>query len=76
MKTCVLFLLLGSSFAAAEITRGPYLQLSHSEGITVVWRGDQDLENSLSDFERGVALMSHCHTVLKAVDIFIPSCLS
>lgn len=31
-------------------------------------RGDQDLENSLSDFERGVALMSHCHTVLKEAE--------
>ena len=31
-------------------------------------RGDQDLENSLSDFERGVALMSHCHMVLKEAE--------
>ncbi len=28
-------------------------------------RGEQDLEKSLSDFERGVALMKHCHKVLK-----------
>ena len=28
-------------------------------------RGEQNLENSLSDFERGVALMKHCHTMLK-----------
>ena len=28
-------------------------------------RGDQSLENSLSDFERGVALMKRCHGVLK-----------
>ena len=28
-------------------------------------RGDQSLENSLTDFERGVALMKHCHGVLK-----------
>jgi len=28
-------------------------------------RGEQDLEKSLSDFERGVALMKHCHSVLK-----------
>lgn len=38
-------------------------------------RGDQDLENSLADFERGVALMKHCHSVLKdaeqKVDILI-----
>ena len=28
-------------------------------------RGDQNLENSLADFERGVALMKRCHGVLK-----------
>ncbi|MBT8114829.1 MAG: exodeoxyribonuclease VII small subunit, partial [Arenicella sp.] len=28
-------------------------------------RGDQDLEQSLQDFERGVALMKRCHGVLK-----------
>ena len=38
-------------------------------------RGDQNLETSLSDFEQGVALMKHCHSVLKnaeqKVDILI-----
>jgi exodeoxyribonuclease VII small subunit len=28
-------------------------------------RGEQDLEQSLSDFERGVTLMKHCHDILK-----------
>lgn len=28
-------------------------------------RGEQELEHSLGDFERGVALMKHCHSVLK-----------
>jgi len=28
-------------------------------------RGEQDLENSLTDFERGVSLMKHCHDKLK-----------
>lgn len=28
-------------------------------------RGDQNLENSLADFERGVGLMKLCHGVLK-----------
>jgi len=28
-------------------------------------RGEQDLETSLSDFERGVSLMKHCHNKLK-----------
>ncbi len=31
-------------------------------------RGEQDLENSLNDFERGVALMKHCHSVLKEAE--------
>lgn len=38
-------------------------------------RGDQSLENSLADFERGVALMKRCHGVLKdaeqKVDILV-----
>lgn len=38
-------------------------------------RGEQDLEKSLTDFERGVALMKHCHSVLKdaeqKVDILV-----
>jgi len=28
-------------------------------------RGEQDLEKSLTDFERGVSLMKHCHKLLK-----------
>ena len=28
-------------------------------------RGEQELEASLQDFERGVALMKHCHGMLK-----------
>ncbi len=31
-------------------------------------RGDQNLESSLADFERGVALMKHCHSVLKGAE--------
>lgn len=31
-------------------------------------RGEQDLEKSLADFERGVALMKHCHSVLKGAE--------
>jgi len=38
-------------------------------------RGEQDLEQSLSDFERGVGLMKHCHNKLKdaeqKVDILV-----
>jgi len=37
--------------------------------------GEQDLEKSLADFERGVALMKHCHSMLKdaeqKVDVLI-----
>jgi len=50
-----------------------YIEL---EGIVErMERGEQDLEKSLSDFERGVALMKHCHSVLKdaeqKVDILV-----
>lgn len=31
-------------------------------------RGEQDLEQSLQDFERGVALMNHCHRLLKEAE--------
>lgn len=38
-------------------------------------RGEQDLEKSLGDFERGVSLMKHCHSLLKdaeqKVDILV-----
>lgn len=38
-------------------------------------RGEQQLENSLSDFEQGVTLMKHCHSLLKdaeqKVDILV-----
>jgi exodeoxyribonuclease VII small subunit len=38
-------------------------------------RGEQDLEKSLTDFERGVSLMKHCHSKLKdaeqKVDILV-----
>lgn len=33
--------------------------------VTKMERGEQDLEKSLEDFERGVALMKHCHAMLK-----------
>ncbi|HAU68849.1 MAG: exodeoxyribonuclease VII small subunit [Arenicella sp.] len=31
-------------------------------------RGQQNLEDSLGDFERGVGLMKHCHSVLKSAE--------
>lgn len=31
--------------SSGEITRGPYLQLAHSTGITVVWRTSEELAN-------------------------------
>ena len=37
--------LLGSLCPAAEITRGPYLQLAREDGITIVWRTDAALAN-------------------------------
>ena len=36
------FLLTGSAFA--EVVRGPYLQLAHEDGVTVVWRSDQKMK--------------------------------
>lgn len=38
------------------------------EIVTRMERGDQDLEKSLADFERGVRLMKHCHGVLKGAE--------
>lgn len=45
MKSLLFLLLASSSFLPAEITRGPYLQLAHTTGITVVWRSDQELSD-------------------------------
>lgn len=45
MKYCLAILCLSSCFSSAEITRGPYLQLAHSQGITVVWRSDEELSD-------------------------------
>ena len=36
--------------------------------VEVMERGEQDLEKSLSDFERGVGLMNHCHKLLKGAE--------
>lgn len=36
-----------------------------SEIVERMERGEQELEASLQDFERGVALMKHCHSMLK-----------
>lgn len=33
--------------------------------VETMERGEQDLEKSLDDFERGVVLMKHCHSKLK-----------
>lgn len=41
---------------------------AYAELATIVERmerGEQDLEQSLGDFERGVTLMKHCHHLLK-----------
>lgn len=51
---------------------------AYEELETIVERmekGDQTLENSLTDFERGVSLMKHCYSVLQdaeqKVDILV-----
>lgn len=46
MKCRAILLVFGLTLSvsqAAEITRGPYLQLSRENGITIVWRTDQPL---------------------------------
>lgn len=45
IKTPFLFVLVGTALASGEITRGPYLQLAHTTGITVVWRSDSEMAN-------------------------------
>ncbi|MFC7337701.1 purple acid phosphatase family protein [Haloferula chungangensis] len=37
-------MLLSSAAHAIEVTRGPYLQLAHERGVTIVWRTDQALK--------------------------------
>ncbi len=37
---------------AAEITRGPYLQLTHEKGVTIVWRTDQAIESPKVAFQK------------------------
>jgi len=50
-----------------------YQELEHI--VNRMERGEQALEQSLSDFERGVSLMKHCHSLLKdaeqKVDILV-----
>ena len=45
LRCAFLLFVLSSTAAAAEITRGPYLQLAREDGITIVWRTDTTLEN-------------------------------
>ena len=47
VQTVVAFLLASCAIltGSGEIVRGPYLQLSHSTGITVVWRTSEALAN-------------------------------
>lgn len=45
MRTILTSLVLSLPLAKGAVTRGPYLQMAHAEGVTVVWRADQDIEN-------------------------------
>ena len=47
MISRMLILLIGLSGVAfgAKVTRGPYLQLAHEGGITIVWRTDKAIEH-------------------------------
>lgn len=54
MNGWLFFLFSSASFLSAEITRGPYLQLAHSGGITIVWRCDEELASPrVSCWEEG-----------------------
>jgi hypothetical protein len=44
--------LLASVCPAAEITRGPYLQLAREDGITIAWRADAALGNPKVVYQR------------------------
>ena len=46
MKALLLLFLASNLLSQAEITRGPYLQLSHATGVTVVWRSDEELSDA------------------------------
>ena len=50
MKAILLLFLASATFSPAEITRGPYLQLCHSSGVTVVWRSDEQLADPTVKF--------------------------
>ena len=50
---CTLILsLLASVCPAAEITRGPYLQLAREQGITIVWRTDAAMRNPQVEYQQ------------------------
>lgn len=38
-------LLLSGAVHAAKVTRGPYLQLAHEAGVTIVWRTDESIKH-------------------------------
>lgn len=46
---------------AAEMTRGPYLQLARQDGITIVWRTDKALKNPRVAYQKeGDRKLSQC----------------
>ncbi len=57
----ILFPFLGSlTIVGADITRGPYLQLAHSEGVTVVWRADGEIRNPTVRFQTDGGISGFC----------------
>ena len=46
MKAILFLFLISYTVSSADITRGPYLQLSHSAGVTIVWRSDEKLSHA------------------------------
>lgn len=44
LRSLMFLLVLTGAVHAAKVTRGPYLQLAHEEGVTIVWRTDTAIE--------------------------------
>lgn len=44
-RSLMLLVVLAGKVHAGKVTRGPYLQLAHEAGVTIVWRTNEPIEN-------------------------------